>query len=106
MTCRLLASPSAVTVQVLTTHRSAGSSSAASRKPAVANDWRTNSVSYWLTLQPSVTVLSVAMVNASRGESRMTNDTAPRGPAYSGTGSMLADMEPLQLAIRASLPKA
>ena len=29
--CRLLASPSAVTVQVLTTHRSAGSSSPASR---------------------------------------------------------------------------
>src|SRR4051794_11416326 len=64
---RLLLSPSAVTVQVLTTHKSADSSSAASRKFARKKPSRTSSVSYRLTLQPSVSVLSVAGIGLFRG---------------------------------------
>src|SRR5262245_4810017 len=60
MACRLLLSPSLVTVQVFTTHKSAASPSAASRYPIRANPSRTSSVSYWLTLQPRVRVFNVA----------------------------------------------
>src|SRR5262245_10901127 len=62
MNCRLLASPSMVTVHVLTTHRSAGSCSSASRQPLSSKASLTCCVSYWFTLQPSVTRRQVFMV--------------------------------------------
>src|SRR5262249_60781743 len=54
ISCRLLASPSWVTVQVFTTHRSARSPSPASAQPACSSSSLTYCVSYWLTLQPRV----------------------------------------------------
>src|SRR5205823_3993681 len=48
------------TVQVFTTHKSACSPSFASRNRARNRPSRTSSVSYWFTLQPRVSVLSVA----------------------------------------------
>ena len=65
----------------------AGSSTAASRKFARKNPSRTNSVSYWLTLQPSVSVLSVAGI-----------------AGYSGAASSVALMEPLQRSMCLSGP--
>src|SRR5436309_15994869 len=55
ISCRPLASASPVTVQVLTTHRSARCPGAASTKPLCSSSSLTYCVSYWLTLQPSVT---------------------------------------------------
>src|SRR5262245_17348681 len=72
--CRLLLSPSLVTVQVFTTHKSAAAPSAASRYPIRANPSRTSSVSYWLTLQPRVRVLSVAGIESDCGKSQLAAD--------------------------------
>src|SRR4051794_31590092 len=65
MACRLLASPSWVTVQVLTTHSDAGSPEGASAKPACSSNSLTYWVSYWLTLQPRVTRRTVADIGTS-----------------------------------------
>ena len=66
ITCRDFESPVFVTVHVLTIHRSADSSSVASRYPLARSDSRTSWVSYWFTLQPKVTSRAVRSAVTTR----------------------------------------